>query len=329
MIPISDENPIKRLPIVTLLLIVACVTVYFAVQPTGAPEFRWTGLVERVDDDDLRFVVDNAAIPCELVELRPLSEEEYRETFDENNGSACGEGGPAHSEGKVVLLGVLVTMFLHGSIAHLFGNMLFLWVFGNNIEDRRGRLRYLLLYLFGGLAATAAHVAVDPQSTVPVIGASGAIAAVMGAYLVSWPKARIKTIIFFGFVLLRKVEAIWLLLYFLATQFLLVGGDSAVAWAAHVGGFAFGVLVGLWWRRKDERAARALPAPTAPEPAAGVIRARTRRSPAPALAVPGSFGLPVPAVVVRPPAGRGRRCRRTDAGACSSRGPRSGGCARG
>ena len=126
-----------------------------------------------------------------------------------------------------MLLGVLVTMFLHGSIAHLFGNMLFLWVFGNNIEDRRGRLRYLLLYLFGGLAATAAHVAVDPQSTVPVIGASGAIAAVMGAYLVSWPKARIKTIIFFGFVLLRKVEAIWLLLYFLATQFLLVGGDSA------------------------------------------------------------------------------------------------------
>ncbi len=92
----------------------------------------------------------------------------------------------------------------------------------------------------------------------PVIGASGAIAAVMGAYLVSWPKARIKTIIFFGFVLLRKVEAIWLLLYFLATQFLLVGGDSAVAWAAHVGGFAFGVLVGLWWRRKDE-ARRAAP----------------------------------------------------------------------
>ena len=267
MIPISDENPIKRLPIVTLLLIVACVTVYFAVQPTGAPEFSWTGLVERVDEDDLRFVVDNAAIPCELVEMRPLTEEEYRETFDENDGSACGEDGPAHSEGKVVLLGVLVTMFLHGSIAHLFGNMLFLWVFGNNVEDRRGRIRYLLLYLFGGLAATAAHVAVDPQSTVPVIGASGAIAAVMGAYLVSWPKARIKTIIFFGFVLLRKVEAIWLLLYFLATQFLLVGGDSAVAWAAHVGGFAFGVLVGLWWRRKDQRAAGALPAPAAAEPA--------------------------------------------------------------
>jgi membrane associated rhomboid family serine protease len=263
VIPIADENPVRRLPIVTLLLIVACVVVYFAVQPTGAPEFSWTGLVERVDDDDLRFVVDNAAIPCELIELRPLSEAEFDATFDDGNGSACGVGddGPAHSAGKVVLAGLLVSMFLHGSIAHLFGNMLFLWVFGNNIEDRRGWIRYLLLYLFGGLAATAAHVAVDPQSTVPVIGASGAIAAVMGAYLVSWPKARIKAIIFFGPVLLRKVEAIWLLLYFLGTQFLLVGGDSAIAWAAHVGGFAFGVLVGLWWRRSDERRASTLPAP--------------------------------------------------------------------
>jgi membrane associated rhomboid family serine protease len=263
VIPISDENPVRRLPVVTLLLIAACVIVYFAIQPTGAPEFSWTGLVERVDDEDLRFVVDNAAIPCELIELRPLSESEFDATFDGGNGSACGVGddSPAHSGGKVVLAGLLVSMFLHGSIAHLFGNMLFLWVFGNNVEDRRGRVRYLLLYLFGGLAATAAHVAVDPQSTVPVIGASGAIAAVMGAYLVSWPKARIKTIIFFGPVLLRKVEAIWLLLYFLGSQFLLVGGDSAIAWAAHVGGFAFGVLVGLWWRRNDQRAARALPAP--------------------------------------------------------------------
>lgn len=263
MIPISDENPIRRLPIVTLLLIAACVLVYFAVQPTGAPDFRWTGLVERVDAEDLRFVVDNAAIPCELTQLRPLSEDEFDATFDDGDGSACGVGddSPAHSKGKVVLLGVLVTMFLHGSIAHLFGNMLFLWVFGNNVEDRRGRVRYLLLYLFGGLAATAAHVAVDPQSTVPVVGASGAIAAVIGAYLVSWPKARVKTIIFFGFVLLRKVEAIWLLLYFLGTQFLLVGGDTQVAWAAHVGGFAFGVLVGLWWRRSDRRTADALPAP--------------------------------------------------------------------
>jgi len=264
VIPIADENPIRRVPVITLLLIAMCVVVYFAVQPTGAPELDWTGLVERVDQEDLRFVVDNAAIPCELVEFRPLTEAEYDATFRFDNGSACGIGdGSTHSSGKVVLLGLFVTMFLHGSIPHLFGNMLFLWVFGNNVEARRGWWRYLLLYVFGGVAATAAHVAVDPQSTVPIVGASGAIAAVMGAYLVCWPTARVKTIIFFGAVLLRKVEAIWLLLVWLGTQFLLVSGDSDVAWAAHVGGFAFGALVGLWWRRSDARAGVAEPAPAA------------------------------------------------------------------
>jgi membrane associated rhomboid family serine protease len=257
----ADENPVPRVPIVTLLLIAACVVVYFAVQPTGAPEVDWNGIGERVDQEDLRFVVDNAAIPCELTQLRPLTETEYRATFEQGDGSACGRDGKPHNAGKVVLLGVLLTMFLHGSIPHLFGNMLFLWVFGSNVEARRGWWRYLLLYLFGGIAATVAHVAVDPQSTVPIIGASGAIAAVMGAYLVCWPRARIKTIIFFGPVLLRKVEAIWLLLVWLGTQFLLVGGKSEIAWAAHVGGFAFGVLVGLWWRRGDAQAAAQLVEP--------------------------------------------------------------------
>jgi membrane associated rhomboid family serine protease len=261
MIPMADENPVRGVPVVTLLLIAACIVVYFAVQPTGTPGLDWTGVVERSDQEDLRFVVDNAAIPCELVEMRPLTEREYEATFgDRHDHSACGAGGRrAHSPGKVVLLGLLVTMFLHGSVAHLFGNMLFLWVFGNNVERRRGWWRYLLLYLVGGVVATGAHVAVDPQSTVPVVGASGAIAAVMGAYLVCWPTARIKTIIVFGPVLLRKVEAIWLLLVWLGTQLLLVTGDSDIAWAAHLGGFAFGVAVGLWWRRDDTRAGAALP----------------------------------------------------------------------
>jgi len=265
MIPMADENPVRRVPWVTFVLIATCVIVYFAVQPTGAPKFEWSGLAERIDEEDLRFVVDNAAIPCELVKGRPLTMREYDETFSGGDGSACSdrEGAP-HSPGKVVLLGVVVSMFLHGSIAHLFGNMLFLWVFGNNVEDKRGRIRYLLLFLAGGVVATASHVIVDPDSTVPIIGASGAIAAVMGAYFVLWPQARVKTIIFFGPMLLRKVQALWLLLFWFGTQFLLVDGQSSVAWAAHVGGFAFGALVGLWWRWRDRAAD---PAPPTPVPA--------------------------------------------------------------
>ena len=255
MIPIADANPGRRVPWMTLALIVMCIIVYFVVQPTGPPKLDWTGLAQRTTDEDLRFVVDNAAIPCELVQGRPLTRSEYTHTFRDGDASACDgqDGGPAQDPGKAVYLAVFVTMFLHGSIAHLFGNMLFLWIFGNNVENRAGWWRYLLLYFVGGIAATVAHVATDPGSTVPIIGASGAIAAVMGAYLVLWPRARIKTIIFLGPLLLRKVQALWLLLLWVGTQFLLVGGNSGVAWAAHVGGFAFGALVGLYWRHQDSR----------------------------------------------------------------------------
>ena len=268
MIPIADSNPIRRIPIVTLLLIATCVVVYFAVQPTGAPRIQWDAVVERIDEDDLRFAVDNAAIPCELVKGRPLTEREFQRTFGRfGDSSSCSDAsGRSHSPNKAVFLAVLTSMFLHGSLAHLFANMLFLWVFGNNVEHRAGWWRYLLLYLVGGAVATAAHVVVGPNSTVPIVGASGAIAAVMGAYFVLWPSTRIKTIIVILPVFLRKVTALWLLVVWVGSQFLLVGFDSGVAWAAHVGGFAFGALVGLWWRIQDRRRDTAITLPTAPAP---------------------------------------------------------------
>jgi membrane associated rhomboid family serine protease len=273
VIPIADENPVRRVPWLTLLLIATCVLVYFAVQPGRDLKIDVYGVTETSNYDDLRFVVDNAAIPCELVKGRPLTEQEFRRTFRSfsPDANACTDStGPAHSPGKVVVLAVLVTMFLHASIPHLFGNMLFLWVFGASLEANRGWWRYLLLYLVGGVLATAAHVAVDPNSTVPIVGASGAIAAVMGAYFVLWPSARLKTIIWFGPLLLRKVKAFWLLLVWFSTQFLiLAAASSQVAWAAHVGGFVFGAAVGLVWRVTGRRAPAApttLP-PPAPVPA--------------------------------------------------------------
>lgn len=268
MIPFADANPVRRVPWVTLALSAMCIIVYFAVQPTGTPRLEWTQFGEQLDEQDLRFAADNAAIPCELVKGRPLTEEEFVRTFRFNNGDACSDdAGPAHSPGKVVWLAVLMTMFLHGSIPHLFGNLLFLWVFGNNLEAHKGWCRYLLLYLVGGAVATAAHVAFSPNSTVPIVGASGAIAAVMGAYFVLWPSVRIKAIIPLGLVFLRKVQALWLLVIWVASNLLLVVGDSGVAWAAHVGGFAFGALVGLWWRHQDRRAPTTPSLPAAPAPA--------------------------------------------------------------
>ena len=265
MIPIADETPVRRFPVVTLALIALCVGVFFAIQPTHiTTDYLVNPGFERTDERELRFLVDNAAIPCEIVKGRPLTEREFNDTFREGDGSACSDtDGKRHNPGKIVYLAVLASLFLHATPQHLFGNLLFLWVFGNDIEHRWGRLRYLLLYLIGGIVASLAHVLVDPNSTVPMIGASGAIAAVMGAYVICYPSTRVKSIIFFGPLLLRKVKAVWLMVVFLLFQLLYIPGDSGVAWAAHVGGFAFGALLGLLWRRRGREAA---PPPLVPGP---------------------------------------------------------------
>jgi membrane associated rhomboid family serine protease len=160
--------------------------------------------------------------------------------------------GPEGAPHKNVWLAVVVSMFLHGGLLHLGGNMLFLWIFGNNIEDRLGRVRYLLFYLAAGVVATASQVALDPSSVLPMIGASGAIAGVMGAYLLLYPNARILSLLF---VFPVEIRAKWLLGFWFVSQFFL-SPSSGVAWGAHVGGFVFGALLALGWRAGARARAR-------------------------------------------------------------------------
>lgn len=250
MIPLADENPIRRVPWVTILLMIACTAVYFGLQPSGRALSDFGA--QQVFDDELEFALGQAAIPCELVKGRPLNEAEVDATFQGGDDAACGEAGDQapFKPGKNVYLALFATMFLHGNLPHLFGNLLFLWVFGNNVEDRKGPIWFIIVYLLAGVAATALHVALQPDSTVPMVGASGAIAGVMGAYVVWFPRARVKCMIPLGvFMLFRKVAAGWVLGLWFVFQFLLIGSGSPVAWAAHVGGFLFGALVGLLWRR--------------------------------------------------------------------------------
>lgn len=162
------------------------------------------------------------------------------------------------------LLGNLATMvasmFFHGGWFHVIGNMWFLYVFGDNVEDTMGHARYLLFYLGGGLAATIAQAVATPSSTVPTIGASGAIAAVLGAYLVWFPHSRVHTLVFlFIFITMAEIPAViflgfWFLLQFFQGTLSLAASPAAggVAWFAHVGGFAFGVTV-AWWLRSRRR----------------------------------------------------------------------------
>jgi membrane associated rhomboid family serine protease len=247
VIPLHDANPARRFPLVTIVLLLVNVGVYFLVQPAA-------GEVEQVQvdgrsgqiDGQLAFNLEQAAIPCEVVEGRPLGIEEVEGTFARGDSTACDDdgGGSPVFPSKNVLLAVMTSMFLHGGLLHLGGNMLFLWIFGNNIEDRLGHVRYLVFYLAAGVVATLAHIAVQPSSTIPVVGASGAIAGVMGAYLVWFPKARVTTLFIFFIILFRQIQARWVLAIWFFSQFL-VNPNEGVAWVAHVGGFVFGVLVGL------------------------------------------------------------------------------------
>jgi len=156
---------------------------------------------------------------------------------------------------------ILTSMFLHGGLGHLLGNMLYLWIFGDNVEDRLGRLRYLLFYLFCGWFATMAHAYTNRMSTVPSIGASGAIAGVLGAYFVMFPRARVLTIIPLGlFIRIAELPALIVLgMWFVLQLFsgtLSLGLDSAqsggVAWWAHIGGFVAGMAIGLWFRHRGQ-----------------------------------------------------------------------------
>jgi membrane associated rhomboid family serine protease len=265
VIPLKDYNPTRRPAIVTLLILGACIVIYFFVQPTGQ------GSLLEADPDrqaeqvtkEIEFSLYNAAIPCELVEGEPLSQEEVVATFEQGDATACSgrDDSPPFYPNKNVYLAVLFSMFLHGGLLHLGGNMLFLWVFGNNIEDKLGPFKFAAFYLVAGLAATAAHVAVQPSSTVPMVGASGAIAGVMGAYLIMFPNVRIRSLIILGFfIFFRDISAKWLLGFWFVMQFF-TAPNSGVAWMAHVGGFVFGVLVGLMWRAnsRPQRQEPALP----------------------------------------------------------------------
>jgi len=235
-VPLRDGLPTRRFPWVTLALIVVNVVVFLFVQPSAyqSPPDTDDGYSvdeARREDQAVEFAFRWGAVSCELESGQRLA----------TDPSAC-EDVPSEPlpAGKSVYLALLTCMFLHGSVLHLAGNMLFLWVFGNNVEDRLGWARYLALYLVGGLAATLGYAAVNQGAAVPLIGASGAIAAAMGAYLVFHPKGRILTAIATAAFQVVYVPAVVVLGLFFVTQFLTP--DNEVAWEAHVAGMVAGVI---------------------------------------------------------------------------------------
>lgn len=230
MIPISDENPTLRTPIVTIGILVALGFAWVFVQGAG------------FDSRAVAASVCNLGlVPGELTGRAGIGT-----AVPMGDGMAC-----VVDADRVNWLTPLTSMFLHGGWMHLLGNALFLWVFGNNVEDSMGRLRFPIFYLLCGLAAAAAQVAVNPSSAIPMVGASGAISGVLGAYLVLYPRVRVKVLfIFFIFVQVISVPAYLILLWWIGFQVLaglpqLVEVDTAggVAVWAHIGGFLAGLLL--------------------------------------------------------------------------------------
>ena len=220
MIPLYDDNPTFLRPYVTVSLIAACVLVYFW-QTTigwGSPDLT----AFRLGFTPAAFFEPAAASPDQLI-LPPW-------------------------------LTVFTAMFLHGDLFHLGGNMLFLWVFGNNVEDAMGHVRFLAFYLICGLAAAASQGLADPDSTIPMIGASGAVSGTLGAYLLLHPRAKVIAVIPLAFIFIPvRLGAIWILSFWIVLQltfaFLTDPAAPGVAWWAHVAGFFAGIFLILFMRR--------------------------------------------------------------------------------
>jgi membrane associated rhomboid family serine protease len=239
--PIKDNIPTERFPLVTVAIILINVVVFLAFQhPTG---------FSSVDE---KKVVEYGAIPYELTHPGKHCDI-ARSSVDGSLGVACegqpGVVGKAQSQPPTWVT-MFTSMFMHGGFLHIIGNMLFLWIFGNNVEDSMGRGRFVAFYLLGGLAALWGQVLFGPNSMVPTIGASGAIAAVLGGYLLLYPRARVLTLVFIVFfVTVIELPAVFMLglwfveqIYFGAANLSSpTGGGGGVAYWAHIGGFAFGL----------------------------------------------------------------------------------------
>lgn len=214
LIPLKDENPSRSTPFFMVMILLANIGVFVYAWLLGETGFAI-------------FLSRFGAIPFELTHVTD-----------------------AISPTPIPLYATLLTsMFMHGDWMHLGGNMLYLWIFGKNIEDFIGHFRFVIFYLFCGVVATLAHVLSDPASTTPMVGASGAIAGVLGAYLAAFPGARILVLMFY--FILRVPALIVLGAWFLIQLVNASGGMGGVAWYAHIVGFVVGYILMRWRKRKQ------------------------------------------------------------------------------
>lgn len=222
MFPIKDDNPTTTFPFVTIALI-AVNTVVFVYQLTLGPSGAEA------------FIFRAATIPYEITRFSDIHPQNF----------------------VPPPLTLFTALFVHGGLLHLGGNMLYLWIFGDNIEDRLGHFRFLGFYLLTGVLASLLHIVIHPSSTVPMVGASGAIAGILGAYFLLFPRAHVLTlIIFFFFVHMVRIPAVLFLGFWFLYQIMSTAAGGGIAWWAHIGGFIAGGLAVVLMVPKKKRTGR-------------------------------------------------------------------------
>ena len=226
MIPLKDDNPTSNKPVVTYFIIGLCIII-FLIQlssqsyKTGELFYSY-GLIPSVLMGHNQLPMDLYAVPASVT--------------------------------------IFTSMFMHGGFMHLIGNMLYMWIFADNIEDNLGPLKFFIFYLLAGIGAAMTQVLMDTHSQVPMVGASGAIGGVLGAYLINHPKAKVLVLIPFGFFSqLIKINALYVLGFWFVLQFISSGGG--VAYAAHIGGFVSGMILILFFNKKIKRKNKVIKGP--------------------------------------------------------------------
>ena len=224
MIPISDINPARNTPVISRIFMFTAIIVYILIQPNNQIEL-------------FNFFYQYSAIPCELVNFNPISEIQFYENncFSNKSQSIFPE--------KNLFLSMIYANFFHANFLHILGNLWSFWIFGNNVEDKLGKVGFTIFLILIGIISISVHIFLNQDSLIPIVGASGIVSGLMGAYVFMFPNARLLVLVPFGFIFPTTIKAKFFMIFWFISQILISISDQNVSWEAHVGGFIFGYLL--------------------------------------------------------------------------------------
>ena len=224
MIPISDINPARNSPIISRIFIFATVAVFILIQPKNEIEL-------------INFFYEYSAIPCELLNLSPLSESQFY------NNDCFYKQNIVIFPNKNLIYSVVFANFFHANFIHILGNLWSFWIFGNNVEDKLGKIKFSIFLLLIAFLSIGVHTIINFDSLIPVVGASGIVSGIMGAYVYLFPNAKLLVLVPFGILFPTTIKARTFMYFWFISQIFIAIGSSNISWEAHIGGFILGYLI--------------------------------------------------------------------------------------